>query len=216
MEYPLTVDDIVQQTGINASTIRRYLREFSEFIPSMPINRKQTMYGQETIAIVTRISELYAIGKYTRDIMEVLRYEVPISVEVSRVVEMPESDETALMVQPDVHELQEQIDRIVALAESLVEKTLQIDEHEAEITALRQTLVDTRSQVAGCVDQLTAIERGIRNQAVDPRLDALTAEMRQTTALIQQQNATIAALTDEIQKRPTSLTGWVKQSLGWQ
>jgi hypothetical protein len=40
--------------------------------------------------------------------------------------------------------------------------------------------------------------------------------MRQTTALIQQQNATIAALTDEIQKRPTSLTGWVKQSLGWQ
>jgi hypothetical protein len=33
--------------------------------------------------------------------------------------------------------------------------------------------------------------------------------MRQTTALIQQQNATIAALTDEIQKRPTSLTGWV-------
>ena len=86
MEYPLTVDDIVQQTGINASTIRRYLREFSEFIPSMPINRKQTMYGQETIAIVTRISELYAIGKYTRDIMEVFRYEVSLSVGVSSVV----------------------------------------------------------------------------------------------------------------------------------
>lgn len=215
MEYPLTVDNIVQQTGINASTVRRYLREFNEFIPSVPINRKQTMYGRETVAIVTRISELYAVGKYTPDIIETLRYEVPISVEVSA-IEMPESDETALMVQPNVHELQEQIDRIVALAESLVEKTLQIDEHDVEIAALRQTMVDTRVQVAGCVEQLTAVERGIRNPPPDSRVDALAAEIRQNAALIQQQNATIASLADEIAKRPTSLTGWVKQSIGWQ
>ncbi|MDD4050881.1 MAG: MerR family transcriptional regulator [candidate division Zixibacteria bacterium] len=202
MEYSLTVDDIVQQTGFTTSTVRRYLRDFTDFIPSNPINRKQVLYGEETVAIVTRISDLYGSGKYTPDIREILKYEVPMTVEVHEVVELPKSDEIAVAIRPDV---QDQIDRVVALAESLVEKMQQIDDHETEITAMRQTLVDTRAQVTGCIDQMTAVERAMRDES---RVDALTRE-------IQQQNATIASLTDEIaafRQQPVTFWGWVRQT----
>ena len=200
MEYSLSVDDIVQQTGINTSTVRRYLREYSDFIPSTPINRKQSMYARETIDIVNRISELYTAGKYTRDIGELLKYEFSISVPVEGVVRLPEatSDETSVVVADEIRDLQQQINRVVMLAESLIEKTTQIEEHDAEIKTLRRDLVDTKAQVTGYVDQLISFERVVRDQNQDPRLAAVAAEVQQNALTIQQQNATIALLTEEI------------------
>lgn len=77
----LTVAEVAKTTRIPAPTARRYAALFKEFLNGKKVGRV-TKYPVESISIFQRISELYAEGRVTHEIEEMLRTEVPRTIEV--------------------------------------------------------------------------------------------------------------------------------------
>lgn len=77
----LTVADIAKQTRIPAPTARRYASLFKDFLDGRKIGRV-TKYPETAIAVFERISTLYADGRVTSEIEEMLRSEVGRTIDV--------------------------------------------------------------------------------------------------------------------------------------
>jgi len=77
----LTVADIAKTTRIPAPTARRYASLFKDFLNGKKIGRV-TKYPPESISVFQRISDLYAEGRVTHEIEDMLRTEVPRTIEV--------------------------------------------------------------------------------------------------------------------------------------
>ncbi|WP_147819536.1 hypothetical protein [Salidesulfovibrio onnuriiensis] len=78
----LTVAEIAKSTRIPAPTARRYASLFKDFLNGRKIGRV-TKYPEESISVFQRISDLYAEGRVTHEIEEMLRGEVPRTIDVA-------------------------------------------------------------------------------------------------------------------------------------
>lgn len=77
----LTVADIAKATRIPAPTARRYASLFKDFLNGKKIGRV-TKYPEDAIVTFQRISELYAEGRVTHEIEDMLGMEVPRTIDV--------------------------------------------------------------------------------------------------------------------------------------
>lgn len=78
----LTVAEIAKQTRIPAPTARRYASLFKDFLNGRKIGRV-TKYPEDSMTVFLRISELYAEGRVTHEIEDMLRTEVPRTIDVN-------------------------------------------------------------------------------------------------------------------------------------
>lgn len=76
-----SVAEIARKTRIPAPTARRYASLFKEFLGGSKMGRV-TKYPDESIPIFERISNLYQEGRVTHEIEDVLRSEVPRTIDV--------------------------------------------------------------------------------------------------------------------------------------
>lgn len=79
----LTVAEIAKKTRIPAPTARRYASLFKDFLGGRKFGRV-TKYPEESSSIFLRISDLYTQGSVTHEIEEVLRAEVPRTIDVEQ------------------------------------------------------------------------------------------------------------------------------------
>lgn len=145
----MALSDIAKRTGIPAPTARRYAALFKDFLSGRRIGR-MTRYPDEAIAVFQRIGELYADGRITSEIEDILRREFPRTIEVG-----PASEPIALPAV--VHDLPGNLAEVLsdalsnALSESishftealdkLAEQKTSLDTHQGDITKLKNGFV---------------------------------------------------------------------------
>lgn len=196
MEYTLKVADIAEQTKIPESSVRRYLRQFNDFITSKRFGRA-TVYSQDVVPLITRIGNLYTEGKSTTEIFEILKRDTPITIS-------PDSTEAALA--PTTYttieqftEFQHQVEELTSLLELILSRTEQLETHDSAIQAIQREVIDTKAQLNESINKLHLIDQITREQdSIGKRFDEITQILHQTTATIEQQNETIIALNHEL------------------
>lgn len=180
----LALSDIAKRTGIPAPTARRYASLFKDFLSGRRLGR-MTRYPEDALVVFERIGELYADGRITSEIEDILRREFPRTIEVG-----PATEPLAL---PMVHDLTNALpgnlaevlsDALsTALADSishfsdaldkLAEQKTSLDTHQSDITKLKNGFVllarnlkriakreqaDVSAQVARLAEHLRAME----------------------------------------------------------
>ena len=80
MQY-LSVAEIAKITRIPAPTARRYASLFKEYLPASKLGRV-TKYSEDAIGIFERIAQLYAEGRVTPEIEEILGQEFTRTIDV--------------------------------------------------------------------------------------------------------------------------------------
>jgi len=177
----MALSDIAKQTGIPAPTARRYAALFKDFLSGRRMGR-MTRYPEVALGVFNRISELYADGRITSEIEDILRREFPRTIEVG-----PAAEPIALPAV--VHDLPGNLAEVLsdalsaALSESishfssaldkLSEQKTSLDTHQGDITKLKNGFVllvrnlkrvakreqaDVTSQVERLSDRLRAME----------------------------------------------------------
>jgi len=145
----MALSDIAKRTGIPAPTARRYAALFKDFLSGRRMGR-MTRYPDEAITVFQRIGELYADGRITSEIEDILRREFPRTIEVG-----PASEPIALPAV--VHDLPGNLAEVLsdalsnALSESishfsealdkLAEQKTSLDTHQDDITKLKNGFV---------------------------------------------------------------------------
>jgi len=145
----MALSDIAKQTGIPAPTARRYAALFKDFLSGRRLGR-MTRYPEEALGVFNRISELYADGRITSEIEDILRREFPRTIEVG-----PAAEPIALPAV--VHDLPGNLAEVLsdalsaALSESiahfsealgkLAEQKTSLDTHQGDITKLKNGFV---------------------------------------------------------------------------
>jgi hypothetical protein len=145
----LALSDIAKRTGIPAPTARRYAALFKDYLSGRRLGR-MTRYPDEALEIFQRISELYAEGRITAEIEDMLRREFPRTIEVG-----PAAEPIALPAVPQ--DLPANLAEVLsdalseALANSiahfsdalgkLTEQKTSLDSHQADIDKLKNGFV---------------------------------------------------------------------------
>lgn len=204
----LRVADIVDQTDIPESSIRRYLKQFNDFVVCKQSGRA-IMYAAETVPLMNRVVALYNEGKSTTEIYDILRYEVPIVTEpissADERIEPVETMETSLVSceyppGEQLQELQCQIQGFVDVLEAVLTKTQRIDQHDDTIQLLQRDLIDAKVEFNQYVTRFTELDQMSHHQStIDTKLEATRDEIRQNTMIIQQQDEKIASLRQELE-----------------
>ncbi len=88
----LTVADIAKNTRIPAPTARRYASLFKDFLDGRKVGRV-TKYPESSISVFERISSLYAEGRVTHEIEEILHSELHRTIDVDHVAPPSASQE---------------------------------------------------------------------------------------------------------------------------
>jgi hypothetical protein len=145
----LALSDIAKHTGIPAPTARRYAALFKDFLSGRRLGR-MTRYPENAIGIFQRIGELYAEGRITSEIEDMLRLEFPRTIEVG-----PAADPIALpaVVQDLPGNLAEILSDALSEAlsnsishfsdalDKLSEQKTSLDSHQADINKLKNGFV---------------------------------------------------------------------------
>jgi DNA-binding transcriptional MerR regulator len=84
----LTVADIAKKTRIPAPTARRYASLFKDFLDGRKAGRV-TRYPESSVVVFERISALYAEGRVTNEIEEILHSEMNRTIDVDHVAPAP-------------------------------------------------------------------------------------------------------------------------------
>lgn len=145
----LALSDIAKHTGIPAPTARRYAALFKDFLSGRRLGR-MTRYPEAAVGIFQRIGELYAEGRITSEIEDMLRLEFPRTIEVG-----PATDPFALPA--GVQDLPSNLAEVLsdALSEALSnsishfsdaldklsEQKTSLDSHQADINKLKNGFV---------------------------------------------------------------------------
>jgi len=143
------LSDIAKRTGIPAPTARRYAALFKDFLSGRRLGR-MTRYPEEALGVFQRIGELYAEGRITPEIEDILRNEFTRTIEVG-----PATEPIALPAVP--HDLPGNLGEILsdALSEALsnsishfsdaldklAEQKTSLDAHQLDITKLKNGFV---------------------------------------------------------------------------
>lgn len=177
----LALSDIAKRTGIPAPTARRYAALFKDYLSGRRLGR-MTRYPDAAVGVFQRIGELYAEGRITAEIEDILRREFPRTIEVG-----PASEPIALPAV--VHDLPGNLAEVLsdalseALANSishfsdaldkLAEQKTSLDTHQTDINKLKNGFVllarnlkrvakreqaDVTSQVERLSERLRGIE----------------------------------------------------------
>ncbi|SNR86846.1 hypothetical protein SAMN04488503_1607 [Humidesulfovibrio mexicanus] len=149
----LALSDIAKRTGIPAPTARRYAALFKDFLSGRRMGR-MTRYPEASEQIFQRIADLYADGRITSEIEEILRSEYPRTIEVG-----PAMDPIALPAA--AHELpgnladvlssalsdamsralSESVSQFADALDKLAEQKTSLDTHQSDITKLKNGFV---------------------------------------------------------------------------
>lgn len=171
VEYTLKVPDLVEKTGLPESSIRRYLKLFNEFIPEKTSGRA-SIYPPDTALLLIRISEMYKDNKSTKEVIEALRYEAPVTISNDEpgTANIPVSTMTT--------------DHLVAFKAEMENFTSLLQGVEMVVGTFQETSKQHTAEMT----------------AFNARIDSAIKEIDQSTALIRTQNETIEALRAELQE----------------
>ena len=181
----MALSDIAKHTGIPAPTARRYASLFKDYLSGRRLGR-MTRYPEQSLAVFQRIGELYADGRITSEIEDILRREFPRTIEVGPA---PEPIALPAMVNELTgnlpgnlaevlsdalsHALSESIEHFSEALDKLAEQKTSLDTHQSDITKLKNGFVllarnlkrvakreqaDVTSQVAKLAEKLRAME----------------------------------------------------------
>jgi hypothetical protein len=145
----LALSDIAKRTGIPAPTARRYAALFKDYLSGRRLGR-MTRYPEDVVGIFQRISELYAEGRITAEIEDMLRREFPRTIEVG-----PAAEPIALPAVPQdlpcnlAEVLSDALSEALANSiahfsdalDKLSEQKTSLDSHQADIDKLKNGFV---------------------------------------------------------------------------
>lgn len=169
VEYTLKVADLADMSGIPESSVRRYLKQFSEFVVSKEVGRANA-YPPETVTLLVRIAELYKDSKSTPEILDILRFEVPIN--------LPDcAAESSLL--PQTYLTAEQL---ATLQSDFGNFSMLLRGVEKTVTEFKETTDHHTSEMA----------------SFNKRIDKAITDMNENMRLIRTQNEMIDALRTEL------------------
>lgn len=145
----LALSDIAKRTGIPAPTARRYASLFKDFLSGRRLGR-MTRYPEEALAVFHRIGELYAEGRITNEIEDILRREFPRTIEVGPAAEPIALPAVARDLPSNLAEalsdalsdaLSSSIAHFSDALDKLAEQKTSLDAHQSDITKLKNGFV---------------------------------------------------------------------------
>ena len=199
----MALSDIAKRTGIPAPTARRYAALFKDFLSGRRLGR-MTRYPDEAIAVFQRIGELYADGRITSEIEDILRREFPRTIEVgpapeaialpAMVHDLPGNLAEALSDALS-HALSESIAHFSEALDKLAEQKTSLDTHQGDITKLKNGFVllarnlkrVARREQAGVSAQIEKLAERLRS--MEPKL----AVMEEISLTLTSDNADLKA-----------------------
>ncbi len=195
----LALSDIAKKTGIPAPTARRYAALFKDFLSGKRLGR-MTRYPEQAVGIFQRIGELYAEGRITAEIEDILRREFPRTIEVGAAPEpIPLPAVTADLPSNLARALSDALsDSLSGISEALgrlAEQKDSLDSHQADIDKLKNGFVllarnlkrVARREQAQADSQLQRLSD--RLKAIEPKL----AVMEEITLTLTSDNADLKA-----------------------
>ncbi len=160
----LSIEDLVQETGIPDRTIRRYLRQYSQYLPVKRNNRSYLLHSSGTVQLI-RIRDLYANGSTKEAILRQLCDATPPA--LTQVAEQPLEQ---VLVRLN-HQVATAFDQFSHRQEAL----------QLEIGAMRDELAATRRQLQ-VESQARADAERARERYFTQRDEHLVATIRQAMA----------------------------------
>jgi DNA-binding transcriptional MerR regulator len=160
----LSIEDLAQETGIPDRTIRRYLRQYSQYLPVKRNNRSYLLHTTG-IAQLARIRDLYANGNTEEAILQKLGDTATQA--LTQVAEQPLEQ---VLVRLN-HQVATAFDQFSHRQEAL----------QVEIGAMRDELAATRRQLQAESQARADAERA-RERYFTQRDEHLVATIRQTMA----------------------------------
>jgi hypothetical protein len=145
----LALSDIAKRTGIPAPTARRYAALFKDFLSGRRLGR-MTRYPEEAVGIFQRIGELYAEGRITAEIEDLLRREFPRTIEVGPAAEPIALPAVAQDLPANLAEvlsdalseaLSNSISHFSDALDKLTEQKTSLDSHQTDINKLKNGFV---------------------------------------------------------------------------
>ena len=149
----MALSDIAKRTGIPAPTARRYASLFKDFLSGRRLGR-MTRYPEDALIVFERIGELYADGRITSEIEDILRREFPRTIEVGPATEplaLPAmAHDLAAALPGNLAEvlsdalstaLAESISHFSDALDKLAEQKTSLDTHQSDITKLKNGFV---------------------------------------------------------------------------
>lgn len=199
----LALSDIAKRTGIPAPTARRYAALFKDFLSGRRLGR-MTRYPEEAVGIFQRISELYAEGRITAEIEDMLRREFPRTIEVGPADEPIALPAVASELPSNLAEalsdalseaLASSIAQFSDALGKLAEQKTSLDSHESDIEKLKNGFVllarnlkrVARRDQADVSGQIAKLSERIK--AMEPKL----AVMEEITLTLTSDNADLKA-----------------------
>lgn len=134
----LSVSDISKMTRIPAPTARRYASLFKDFLCGTKVGRV-TRYPEESIQVFNRISQLYSEGRVTHEIEEILRSEMPRTIDVDAAEEcnVPGTLNTGELTQA----FSEVMDRVASCMEIIADQKKIIEQQQDDVQKLKTAFV---------------------------------------------------------------------------
>ncbi len=129
-----TLPEIAREAGVSESTCRRYVKNFSDFIP-MESRGRVNLYGSDAIPVLKRVKELYDAGFNTSEIGVALAQEFSRTIETSPVTSG--GDHSRVGDLPDTK----------GIVNELVEQLQNIKSRDADIVKIKQFLVNMKKQL---------------------------------------------------------------------
>lgn len=199
----MALSDIARRTGIPAPTARRYAALFKDFLSGRRLGR-MTRYPEESVAVFQRISELYAQGRITAEIEDILRREYPRTIEVGPATEpiaLPAvaQDLPAHLAEALSDALADALSASIAhfsdALDKLAEQKTSLDSHQADIDKLKNGFVLlarnlkrlTRRDQADTAERMDRVTDRLRD--MEPKL----AVMEEITLTLTSDNADLKA-----------------------
>lgn len=148
----LALSDIAKRTGIPAPTARRYAALFKDFLSGRRMGR-MTRYPEASEQIFQRIADLYADGRITSEIEDILRNEYPRTIEVGPAMDpiaLPAAQElpgnladvlSSALSDAMSRALSESVSQFSEALDKLAEQKTSLDTHQTDITKLKNGFV---------------------------------------------------------------------------
>lgn len=136
----LSVAEIAKITRIPAPTARRYASLFKEYLPASKLGRV-TKYSEDAIGIFERIAQLYAEGRVTPEIEEILGQEFPRTIDVQHGQGKGAPGALALAQSEVVAAFQQTMEKLGACLQVIADQKCLIEVQREDIQKLKTAFV---------------------------------------------------------------------------
>lgn len=134
----LSVAEISRVTRIPAPTARRYASLFKDFLSGKKLGRV-TRYPEESIQVFNRISQLYSEGRVTHEIEDILRSEMPRTIDVDAAD--GEKALTTVSGSEITQAFSEVMDRVASCMEIIADQKNIIERQQEDVQKLKTAFV---------------------------------------------------------------------------